>query len=83
LGSSKKARRQYQIAIARVFQNAVKNMPSGAPVVVVAGDRHHLYPEIGQMSGLEAETVLERHVNRRTGRRAGKFYESIFIWRKP
>jgi hypothetical protein len=29
------------------------------------------------------EGVLQRHVNRRTGRRSSEFYESIFIWRKP
>jgi hypothetical protein len=24
---------------------------------------------------------VQRHVNRRTGRRSSEFYESIFIWR--
>ncbi len=82
-GSSQRARRQYQQDIAQVFQNVTQNMPAGAPVVVVAGDKHELYPEIAQMAGLDEDIVLQRHVNRRTGRRSGEFYESIFIWRKP
>ena len=82
-GSSQRARRQYQQDIAQVFQNVAKNMPAGAPVIVVAGDRHELYPEIARMAGLDEDIVLQRHVNRRTGRRSGEFYESIFIWRKP
>jgi hypothetical protein len=24
---------------------------------------------------------LHRHVNRRTGRRSGEFFESVFVWR--
>ncbi len=82
-GSSQQARRQYQEDIAQVFRNAAQSLPSNAPIIVVAGDRHNLYPEIRQMAGLQEEAVLQRHVNRRTGRRAGEFYESIFIWRKP
>ncbi len=81
-GSSQKARAQYQEDIAQVFRNASQNLPSGAPVIVVAGDRRNLYSEIREMAGLEEETVLQRHVNRRTGRRSGEFYESIFVWRK-
>ncbi len=82
-GSSQKARAQYQKDIAQVFRNAAKSLPTGAPIIVVAGDRHELYPTIREMAGLEEETILKRHVNRRTGRRSGEFYESIFIWRKP
>ena len=81
-GSSQRARAQYQEDIAQVFRNAAKSLPTGVPIIVVAGDRHNLYPTIREMAGLEEETVLKRHVNRRTGRRSGEFYESIFIWRK-
>lgn len=82
-GSSEKARLQYQKDIAQVFRNVSQNMASGSPIIVVAGDRYDLYPGIAQMSGLEEEVILKRHVNRRTGRRSSEFYESIFIWRKP
>ena len=32
--------------------------------------------------GLVERHVMERHVNRRTGRRGSRFYESIFIYTK-
>jgi hypothetical protein len=50
---------------------------------VVANDKHNLYGEIAAQLNVQVEGVLQRHVNRRTGRRSSEFYESIFIWRKP
>jgi DNA modification methylase len=82
-GTSQAAIATYQADIAKVFSNVTKQMPPGAPIVVVAGDRHNLYPRIAEIAELEQESVVQRHVNRRTGRRAGEFYESVFIWRKP
>ncbi|MBN1933957.1 MAG: class I SAM-dependent methyltransferase [Anaerolineae bacterium] len=81
-GSSQKAQREYQRSIAQVFGRACESMPSGGCLVVVAGDRYNLYDEIARLCGVEVESVLHRHVNRRTGRRSSEFYESIFIWRK-
>jgi len=51
-------------------------------MIVVAGDKADLYGEIAAAAGVEVEAVVKRHVNRRTGRRASEFYESVFIWRK-
>ncbi len=82
-GSSQNAQRQYQESIAQVFSHARESMPSGSRLIVVAGDKHGLYDRIAELCGLEVEAILQRHVNRRTGRRAGEFFESIFIWRKP
>jgi len=82
-GSSQKAQRAYQEAIAQVFQRVCQSIPSGGPLIVVASDKHGLYNGIGQLCGVKVEAILNRHVNRRTGRRASEFYESIFIWRKP
>ncbi|MDM8530732.1 DNA methyltransferase [Anaerolineales bacterium HSG25] len=82
-GSSKKAQKKYQEGISEVFRAVTKKLSSGSRIIVVAGDRHNLYDEIAQMSNLEIEDIVKRHVNRRTGRRATEFYESIFIWRKP
>lgn len=82
-GASQKAKREYQESIAQVFTCAFEAMPSGGPLIVVAGDRHNLYSEIAKLCGVEVEAILQRHVNRRTGRRSTEFYESIFIWRKP
>jgi hypothetical protein len=82
-GSSQKARRGYQEAIAEVFRRACQSMPVGARLIVVAGDRYGLYDEIARLCEVEVEAVIQRHVNRRTGRRSSEFYESVFIWRKP
>ncbi len=82
-GSSQKAKEQYKQDIAATFRRATQAMPSGGRLIVVAGDRADLYREIAQLAGVEVEHVVQRHVNRRTGRRSTDFFESVFIWRKP
>lgn len=82
-GVSQKAQQEYQDAIAQVFNRACASMPSGGRLIVIAGDKHNLYSKIAELCGVQVEAVLQRHVNRRTGRRSGEFYESIFIWQKP
>ena len=82
-GSSQKAKNSYQESITQVFTNAMKSMPSGGYLIVVAGDRHELYGEIAEKCGVQVEAIVRRHVNRRTGRRSSEFYEDVFIWRKP
>ncbi|HKZ71373.1 MAG TPA: DNA methyltransferase [Anaerolineales bacterium] len=82
-GASQRAQREYQEAIAQVFRRACQSMQSGGRLIVIAGDKHGLYDEIGRLCEVEVEAVVNRHVNRRTGRRASEFYESIFVWRKP
>jgi len=81
-GSSHRAQRQYQLDVARVFRRAIDAMPKGGWIIVVVHDKSNLYPEIGSLCGVEEVAILDRHVNRRTGRRSSEFYESIFIWRK-
>lgn len=80
-GSSQRAKADYQQGIAEVFSNVKRSLSQDGVVVVVVGDRHGLYDDIADSCGLYLETRLERQVNRRTGRRAGDFYESILIWR--
>lgn len=82
-GASQKAQRSYQEAIAQVFRRACQAIPVGGYLIVIAGDKFGLYDEIARLCEVEVEAVLNRHVNRRTGRRSGEFYESVFIWRKP
>jgi hypothetical protein len=48
-------------------------------VLVVVNDRRELYPEILERSGLRLVDRLERHVNRRTGRRPGEYFESVLV----
>jgi hypothetical protein len=81
-GSSKKAQAAYQKSIADVFENAARSMPKGSRMIVIAGDRCNLYDGIADMLDIEVEGKIDRHVNRRTGRRSTEFFESIFIWKK-
>lgn len=82
-GSGHRAKRQYQLDIAKVFGRAVEAMSRGGWLVVIIHDSANLYPGIASLCEVEVIAVLDRHVNRRTGRRSSEFYESIYIWRKP
>jgi hypothetical protein len=42
-------------------------------------DSKNLYPEILERSRMSLEERLTRHVNRRTGRRAGEFFEDVLV----
>ena len=50
-------------------------------MLVVVNDRRDLYPEILARAGLQLEERLRRHVNRRTGRRAGEYFEDVLVAR--
>ncbi|HUH14989.1 MAG TPA: DNA methyltransferase [Gaiellaceae bacterium] len=80
-GTSKAAIEEYVSGIAAVLARAKASLRRRAPVCVVVNDRRGLYPEILERAGLQLDERLERHVNRRTGRRAGQYYESILICR--
>ena len=67
--------------VATVLERARSALRPGAPVCIVVNDRRELYPEILERAGLRLGERLERHVNRRTGRRAGEYFESILICR--
>ena len=81
-GSSKGAQEKYQQDIAHVFSNAAKAMSKEGRMIVVANDSKGLYEKIAELAGLRCECIINRHVNRRTGRRSSEFYESIFVWQK-
>jgi hypothetical protein len=49
--------------------------------VIVVDDRRDLYPGILEAAGLRLEDRYRRHVNRRTGRRAGEFFEDVLVAR--
>ncbi len=80
-GSSIRARTAYVEDMTQSFANVRKSLAKGARVVVIVNDKLNLYDSIREQAGFELETRLERHVNRRTGRRAGDFFESIFVWK--
>ena len=81
-GQSKSAQAAYARDMTAVFRNVAQRVRAGGRLIVVAGDRHGLYPDILSGAGLAHEATLKRHVNRRTGRRGSEFYESIFIYAK-
>jgi DNA modification methylase len=78
-GQSQQAVRAYVENMIAVFANAHRQLPAGAPVIIVVNDSKSLYPEILERSGLSLEERLTRHVNRRTGRRAGEFFEDVLV----
>jgi tRNA G10 N-methylase Trm11 len=78
-GTSRAALDAYSDGIVEVLEKCRQALRPGAPVMIVAGDRRDLYPSILERAGLQLEERLRRHVNRRTGRRAGEFYEDVFV----
>ena len=80
-GTSKLAIRKYVDDMIAVFRQTGEQLAPGSPVVVVVNDSRLLYPEILEGSGLEVDRRHTRHVNRRTGRRAGEFYEEVIVCR--
>ncbi|OFW75728.1 MAG: hypothetical protein A2Y55_10465 [Actinobacteria bacterium RBG_16_68_12] len=78
-GTSRAAVEEYVAGISDVLRNCVGSLSPGAPVIVVVNDRRQLYPEILERAGLRLADRLERHVNRRTGRRAGEYFESVLV----
>ena len=81
LGRGSSARERYVADVVAALGNARRQLPAGATVIVVVSDPHELYGSILAGAGLELEETLTRHVNRRTGRRAGEFFESILVCR--
>jgi hypothetical protein len=80
-GASRAALGAYVEGIAEVLANVRRSLRRGAPVVIVINDRRELYPEILERAGLRLEERYRRHVNRRTGLRAGEYYEDVLVAR--
>jgi DNA modification methylase len=80
-GTSLAALEAYRAGIASVLARAAAALRADAPVLVVVNDRRDLYPEILERAGLRLEARLRRHVNRRTGRRAGEYFEDVLVAR--
>jgi SAM-dependent methyltransferase len=81
-GKNGAARRAYIEEIEAALRNALHSLRPGGRMCIVVGDRYGLYQGLAERLGLAEEGVLHREVNRRTGRRAGGFCESILIWRR-
>jgi hypothetical protein len=80
-GRSRTAFAAYVEDMVRVFTRARAHLRAGAPVIVVVDDPRGLYPAILERAGLELTERRLRHVNRRTGRRGGEFFEQVLLAR--
>jgi DNA modification methylase len=65
--------------VAAVLTRAARALRPGGKVVIVVNDRRGVYDGILAGAGLTLEDRILRHVNRRTGRRRGEFYEEVLV----
>jgi hypothetical protein len=80
-GLSRAAVADYVEDMVAVFARARGHLRAGAPVIVVVDDPRGLFPAILERAGLELTQRRVRHVNRRTGRRGGEFFEQVLLAR--
>jgi len=80
-GNSRKAQDRYITEIGKVFKNIKSSLRKSGVVVIVVHDKKNLYKDLAPQIGFKLEEKLIRHVNRRTGRRSGEFFEEVLIWR--
>jgi DNA methylase len=78
-GTGRAAIHEYVAGVSTVLWRSAEVLRPGSPLIVVVNDSRDLYPEILRRAGLRLVDRLERHVNRRTGRRAGEYFESILV----
>jgi DNA modification methylase len=81
-GTSRAAIAAYADGIVGVLTNVARALKPNAPVAIVVNDARGLYAEILARAELQLDERLVRHVNRRTGRRAGEYFEEILIARR-
>ena len=79
-GQSEEAKKDYINGINEVLSHTRKHMRPHSIMIIVVNDKFGLYNP-GKV-GFKEICKVQRHVNRRTGRRNGAFYESILIWEK-
>jgi DNA modification methylase len=65
--------------VAAVLRRAARALRRGGRIVIVVNDSRGLYETILPAAGLRLEQRLVRHVNRRTGRRNGEYYEDVLV----
>jgi DNA modification methylase len=80
-GRKRAAIDRYVESMSDVFRNARRQMDPGSWVLIVVNDSQNLYPAIIDNASFTLEDRITRHVNRRTGRRAGEFFEDVLICR--
>ncbi|HEX3808037.1 MAG TPA: DNA methyltransferase [Gaiellaceae bacterium] len=81
-GTSKASLAAYVEGIGGVLGACAASLKPRGRVVIVVNDRRNLYPAIFERAGLKLEQRYQRHVNRRTGRRAGEYFEDVLVARR-
>ncbi len=81
-GTSQASLAAYGDGMVAVFASCAAALRPGGRLVVVVNDRRRLYPSILERAELALEQRYQRHVNRRTGRRAGEYYEDVLVARR-
>ena len=71
----------YCEGVAAVLRRAAETLAPRGMIVVVVNDSRRLFDGILEAAGLRLEERVLRHVNRRTGRRAGEYFEEVLIAR--
>ncbi len=69
----------YCEGISQILARAREALTAGGRIVIVVNDRRGLYEGILADAGLRLEERSARHVNRRTGRRNGEYYEDVLV----
>ena len=80
-GRGRPAVEDYVEGMTAVFINTRTQLAPRARALIVVNDSRNLYPRILANAGFVLEDRITRHVNRRTGRRAGEYFEEILICR--
>ena len=80
-GAATRAVRAYADDMVAALATAATCLRPGAPLAIVVNDRLGLYGDIVERAGLQIESRTLRHVNRRTSRRAGEYFEEILVAR--
>jgi hypothetical protein len=81
-GTARAAIESYVDGIVGVLEACADKLEPHGRVVIVVNDRRRLYPAILERSRLVLEQRYQRHVNRRTGRRAGEYFEDVLVARR-
>jgi hypothetical protein len=82
-GTTRAALVSYVDGVSRALAAAAQAAKPTAPIVIVVNDRRHLYPTVLALAELEVAARYRRHVNRRTGRRSGEYFEDVLVARRP
>jgi hypothetical protein len=69
----------YCEGVAEILSRARAALVPGGKIVIVVNDRRGLYGGILAAAGLRLEERTARHVNRRTGRRNGEYFEDVLV----